>query len=370
MTQSSPLKILITGSYPPPYGGGSVYIQRLFSYMVRRGHTCHIFDACNGKEGTVPPGVFKIDTKIQMYFKILVSRKYDILHINESMWKHRAILVLLAKLKGMQSILTLHSLRETRQTMRAVDRFLMTYTLKNVDCIVSSGSREIERVRRWFPKRENTRVITPFITPDMNSHRERLPEIIASFLSCHETVVCANGSNLDFFNGEDIYGLDMAVELCRQLQETGDIGIIYCLTRITNPEYFEQIRERIAAYQLEQQFLIYTAPVEFWQVIAESAVFIRPTRTDSFGISVAEGILLQKPTIASDACDRPRGTILFRSGDQADLLEKTLTVLKRMNKENDSNGPGHVADGAPMIEDLYYELLRAPEYMARLCEGT
>lgn len=370
MTNQNPhLKILITGCYPPPYGGGAVYIQRLFSYLTGKGHLCHIFDACTPQDGDLPEGVFKIETKLQMYWRILTSRKYDILHINESMWKHRAILIFIAKIKRMQSVLTLHSFRDTPETTDRVNRFMMGYALKNVNCIVSSGNKEVMLLRQWFPDTKRTKVITPFIAPDTEVAGQPLPEAIASFLATRGTVISANGSNLGFFRGEDIYGLDLLVELCHRLQSWGDVSVVYCLTRVTDADYMQKIQDRIAAYNLSDRFLIYTGTVEFWRVIAESALFIRPTRDDSFGISVAEAILLQKPAIVSDVCERPRGSILFRTGDLEDLLEKTLRVLHAPPDQRDRASGFYLADGATATEALYYDILTHENDMRAPIEG-
>lgn len=351
------LKILITGCYPPPYGGGSVYIQRLFDYLSQKGHRCHVFDVCTSKKEDLPEGIHHFDTPQKMYLRIMMSKPYDILHINEGTWKHKAVLVFIARIKGIQTVLTLHSFRDTPETTSGIRKIMLAYTLKNVNCIVSSGSKEMKNVQQWFPNRQNIRVETPFIVPDMTSAEKILPEAIADFLRNHPITICANGSNLGFFKGEDVYGLDLMVELCHQLQATEDIGVIFCLTRVTDPGYLLQIQDKIAAYGLTDHFLIYTAPVEFWKIIERCHVFIRPTRTDSFGISVAEGIFLGTPTIASDVCDRPEGTILFRSGDMGDLLEKTLRVLNPTEQDKAVKTTGYLDDGAERIESVYYDLV-------------
>jgi glycosyltransferase involved in cell wall biosynthesis len=357
--QKKPLKILLTGSYAPPYGGASVYVKRLFDYLVREGHFCHVFDMFNDIRSPGPPGVFRVGTKRHMYFKIMCSPKYDIIHINESMWKHRAMLIILARMKGSQSVLMLHSFRDTVKTLGWLDLIMLKYVLKHVDYIISPGKNEMEAVYQWYPDRKDMEMITPFIPPEMLEADFKLPEALEAFFTKHQTIICANGSNLNFYKGADIYGLDLMVELCHLLESKHDVAVVYCLTGANDPEYLKNIHSRIDTYGLTERFYIYTEEVAFWKVIAKSKVFIRPTRTDSFGISVAEGILLGTPTVASDVCERPQGTILFKTGDLEDLYQKTVEALNSVPIPAKWASSVRKRNGAPMIENLYYKLTRS-----------
>lgn len=354
-----PLKILLTGSYAPPYGGASVYVKRLFDYLVREGHSCHVFDIFNDCSCPGPSGVFRVGTKSRMYLKILCAAKYDIIHINESMWKHRAVLIILAKLKGSQSVLTLHSFRDTVKTLGWLDLLMLKYVLKHVNAIISPGKNEMEAVYQWYPDRKAMVMITPFIPPEMTDVEPKLPETLEAFYSKYPTVISANGSNLNFYKGADIYGLDLMVELCHLLMARQDVAVVYCQTGANDPEYLANIRSRIDTYGMTERFFIFTEEVAFWRVIAKSKVFIRPTRTDSFGISVAEGILLGVPTVASDVCERPEGTVLFKTGDLEDLYHKTVEAMDSGPIPSDWADKVRNSNGAPKIEDLYVKLTRS-----------
>ena len=59
----------------------------------------------------------------------------------------------------------------------------------------------------------------------------------------------------------------------------------------------------------------------------KSDVFVRPTNTDGYGISIAEAIYFKVPAVASNVCSRPEGTILFRSRDSDDFVSKVNHVL-------------------------------------------
>jgi glycosyltransferase involved in cell wall biosynthesis len=62
-------------------------------------------------------------------------------------------------------------------------------------------------------------------------------------------------------------------------------------------------------------------------IMARSQVFLRPALEDGDSISVREALALGIPVVASSVGTRPTGTILFRNGDIADLLEKIESAL-------------------------------------------
>lgn len=363
MTERQPLRILLTGGFPPPYGGVTVYIKRLFDYLNMQGHDCHVYDQVfahlRDSEITVPDGVEFIRSKWNLLWRILADKSYDIIHINEFSWKHRCALVLLARLKNARSLITLHSLRDDFQAMSLTNRLAVNLTLKFVDYIISSGKNEVERLQRLYPL-QKVRVLTPYMPPRDTGYEEELPEKIEEFCEGHTYVACANGSNLFIYSEEDAYGLDMLVDGCYMLRKNWDLGIIYCLSGIENEEnikYLESYRARIQELGLNDHILIYMDTIEFWKVIRRCDIFVRPSRTDSFGISVAESIYLKKPAIASDVCWRPAGTTVFASGNTNAMVEAIAGALYAMGSDTWEFNPEPPEDGSVLLESLYYELV-------------
>lgn len=349
------LNILITGSYPPPYGGMSVYVQRLCQYLQKRGHLVHVFERIDAKPENQLAHVFSFRSKWRFYKAILFSKKYDIVHVNESVWRQRAIIMWLAKLSGARVVLTLHSFREKITSGQSVNFWIKT-VLKHCDYIISSGHAETAKVQRAVNRRESVETLSPFIAPNITGAKQSLPAEIERFIKQHDKIISANASNLDFFHDKDIYGIDLMLRLTERVNTTMRVGTVFCLSKMTNQAYYDQIKATIQDRGLQDQFLFYYGTVEMWRIIERSAIFIRPTRTDSYGISVAESIYCQTPAIASDVCQRAASTILFKSEDEDDLYQKTMALL---------NGDSHVdynqlepLDSAPKIESIYYCLNR------------
>jgi len=55
---------------------------------------------------------------------------------------------------------------------------------------------------------------------------------------------------------------------------------------------------------------------------------IRPNLSDGYGVSIQEALDLGVPAIASNVCERPKGTILFKNDDLADLTDKINYTLQ------------------------------------------
>ena len=51
---------------------------------------------------------------------------------------------------------------------------------------------------------------------------------------------------------------------------------------------------------------------------------LRPNLSDGYGVSLQEAMDLGVPGIASDVCERPKGTVVFRSNNIEDLSKKLI----------------------------------------------
>lgn len=65
----------------------------------------------------------------------------------------------------------------------------------------------------------------------------------------------------------------------------------------------------------------------FVPVIATADLFVWPTQTDGDANSIREALHLGVPVVATDAVERPVGTILFRTGDVGDFEVQVRSAL-------------------------------------------
>ena len=108
--------------------------------------------------------------------------------------------------------------------------------------------------------------------------------------------------------------------------------MIFCLPEIGDIEYFKIINKRKEEKKLENNFLFHTKPGQLYPIIQKSDIFVRPTNTDGYGVSLAEAIHFNIPAVASDVCPRAEGTILFKNRNFDDFTLKVKYVLQNYER--------------------------------------
>lgn len=324
--KDSNINIEIIGEYPPPRGGISVHIERLCSRLIEKGALVKVCDM-SGVSPEQKPGFVSVSKSRKKWLaRFLMSGGDGIVHFHELGWRFRAAVLAVSKLKGRRVVITAHSLRESYNEQGLLDRLLMRYVATNADYIIAVGEKELQGLLELGCPRERVSVIPAFIPPaDSNGE---LPEWLENYIASKDVIVSANGSSTELYNGADLYGCDMLIELCRRLRSHMDIGFVYCLSRnyITDAANYEALAERAA--ELGDSFRFVHEDVDFPQVLRRSQLFIRPTATDGDAISLREAISLRVPSLASDASVRPQGSIIFRSRELDDLEKKALFAIR------------------------------------------
>jgi glycosyltransferase involved in cell wall biosynthesis len=136
-----------------------------------------------------------------------------------------------------------------------------------------------------------------------------------------------------------------------------NIGFIYIIPEIGDYDYFEKMQNLVKKYNLEDNFHFYTKPVAYPAVINMCDLFIRPTNTDGDALSIIEALTLQKPTIASDVCRRPEGTILFKNRNVNDLYNKVIYIIEYYIECKKQIESIEFEDNAEKILEVYKKVL-------------
>ncbi|NPV90433.1 MAG: glycosyltransferase family 4 protein [Firmicutes bacterium] len=343
------MRIAILGPYPRDgLGGIAVYLDRLTDYLEKRGHEVFKIDTNKNKRKN------KLGHLLWIIENILFPR-VDVLHLNTLDWLEMAVFVWACRMRRIKTVATIHSFREEISELPPYKRACAGYFANSVDYIIAVGQKENEKLKESFKIKNKSEVIKPFIKPQIRD--TALPIQVEEFIKKYKTVISANGSNNNRYKGRDIYGLDMLIELGDLLRWRDDIGIIYCQSKTTDRENLAAAYQRVDELNLGDRIHIVTDKIEFWPVLMRSSLFIRPTRTDSYGISVAEAITLGVPAIASDVCRRPEGTVTFRCGDIEDLYSKVTGVLDNYDYYCSLVSRIELDECTPDIERVYKALL-------------
>lgn len=329
-------KILLVGVFPPPMGGIAVHLQRVRSRLMSQECSVWSWDptaprGC-GCRASVPFLVWWVG-QILYYLGLLrfcLQKRPQIMFYHtlplRSTPLELCVLIISSWLVGAKLRVVIHSGRFVDQIGHLHGR-LLGALLRFCSQIILMGPQLRAQLAAKIQLPVNTVVESPFLPPDF-SQKELLlaktPSDLRSFMASHYPLITVSVTRLDTWQGQDMYGVDLAQIAFESLRKDfPNAGLLIVLG--------SRNRQNLAIHA--NTYLLAEWPFEMWPLIGKSDLFVRPARTDSFGISVAEALCQGVSAIASDVCPRPEGTILFRSGDAQDLYVKMLVQLKRSSLE-------------------------------------
>lgn len=327
------MKIVMIGPYPPPIGGISIHMKRAAGHLRHKGLDCDIYDESNGSHQA--NGVYPI----RSYRKFILRfpfMKGDLFHFHSISKKFRIMLALF-KIFGKRIILTIHggSLMEQIEQSNRVVRFVLLRSLRCIDQILCVNEADTQKLLSMGFREDKVVTLPAYIHPIEDELDDRdIPSEVITFLEEAEFAITANGY-IRFYQGRDLYGVDMLIHLVRDLNALGfKVRLLFALLGASSQSpaeqwYYRELRQKVKDYGLEEQFLFFEVHhTELYPLLQKSGLFIRPTLTDGYGVSIAEALSCGIPSVASDVCSRPEGTIRFQAEDAEDLLIKVMDVME------------------------------------------
>lgn len=314
-------KVLIVGSYPPPLGGVSVHIYRLHKMFKNT----EIFDLSQ-KSNFKGQSILKLSER-------LLKNDFDAVHLHSYTLRFALLLLIMRILKGFKIIVTIHNARLFEKTTR-IKKYILRKSFNKIDALVLVGPHILESYKQQNIKLPETVIIEPAFLPPPLSEEDKIlqtyPDELFTFIENHKPLITANAFQVVFYEDSDLYGLDMCIELTAKLKDDfPNVGFIFALANEhEKTEYLEEIRQRIKALGIENNFYFLTGQKELWPLFRKVNLMIRPTMTDGDALSIREAMYFGCPAVASDVCVRPEGTIVFKSRDIDDYTSKVKAVLE------------------------------------------
>lgn len=354
------MKIALIGSYPPPYGGISIHIQRMKEHLQKKGVDVIVYDGsgiAKDEENVVCIPNFK-----KWLLKYFFFAKEDVIHCHSPNWKMRVIIGFMSFL-GKKTVITIHgeSLSDSLKKGSWFRKKLIKFAVRHMSFVIADNKKIKDLLFSLEVKSEKVSVITPFIPPDAKDEDyEKVPKYVWSFMRSHKPIISANAFQINFYNGTDLYGLDMIVDLVCQLKKYyQNIGIAICLPNIGDEKYFEKLKQQMKEKRVENNVLFITEPLpEVYPIWKESDLFVRPTCTDGDALSIREALYFKIPVITSDAVPRPEGVILFKNRDIQDFITMTKNVLDNYKLYKSKANNLESAGGFDRILEVYNELAK------------
>jgi len=284
--------------------------------------------------------------------------KQTLIHYHGYDKKMLALLSIIALIRNHHLVFTLHSFRISENNFHYADKIAFCFAKISGTRFISVGPEIMQKLINLNVRKKLISVIPGFIPPTViEEDIAEVPSSVWAFIDKHKPVITANAFKISFYNGQDLYGIDMCIELCARLKSVyQQIGFVFCLPDIGDHEYFDKMNRQIENEGLEENFLFQTKACQMYPIITKSDLFVRPTNTDGYGISIAEAIHFNIPAVASNVCQRPEGTILFKNQNIDDFVAKVKDVLANYEQHKRRVTNVAVEDNAEKILSLYKEI--------------
>ncbi|TDQ60441.1 glycosyltransferase involved in cell wall biosynthesis [Maritalea mobilis] len=325
-------KVTIVGTIPPPIGGVSVFISRLLpklqeKYDVVLWDTKKKSKAKEGRHSILTPFNSKLLTLAWVIWMVLrVRPRY--LHFHFSNVISLVFLALILKPTGSRFAVTLH---HGRLEHGVVQRFL----------VKSLRTRIASRIDRFHALNEDQRLyfqdslgIPPHRISVFNTH---LMPVTISFLSKAE---CENVRYV-LTSGVGVRENRFDQLIRYWVGKKPDLDLYISCYGNKDQEYISELKS--AASQSKRiSFLPEMSELEFNRYLSNSALYVRPAEVDSFGIVAADAICFGVPVLASDACKRADGCVVYKNKDysqMATLLDRMLKVVHTTKFSPSDNWP-------------------------------
>ena len=225
---------------------------------------------------------------------------------------------------------------------------LIRLALKLADRVIAVNSDILEKLGLI-----NSVIQPAFIPPELDTEPE-LPAQISRWLENQRgqsrKIIAANAFRIELYEGQDLYGIDISLEMMRQLvhDQGQQISLIFIISSVDRAgrkldEYLQLIKE----WELEDHILLACISLSFVKLINHADIVLRPTCTDGDALTIREALYFNKPVVASDMVTRPEGTVLFRNRDAKNLSEKVSHVLM------DNEIPAAIIRERDYYRDLY-----------------
>ncbi len=360
------MKILIIGGFPPPFGGITVHIQRLFYLLKSNDVDCTVINQHGEKSSNNIDDRNIINLSGNKFIKlikikqILSKDEFDIIHFHTSQFSNFILggFFLLNMLKNRKKIITIHSGSFVKKYFQKsfIFKLQIRMILNKFDHFIAVSPEQQSFYLNELKKNKNFVSLIPTFLYPQNNYEIQLENWMIKSINELKTnvdfVIIVSGYIYKY------YGFEYVINSVNDIMKIKNvkIGIVFVFYASYEENYKKIIMKMINDCDNTIVFNNLD-PSCFLEVLKQCDILIRPTLVDSFGVTVAEAIYLNVPVIASDICERQDGTILFKTGSEQDLTDKLEYVIENYEQVKRKVIKKKPFCNANKIKDVYSNLL-------------
>ncbi len=340
----------LVGPYPPPSGGVSMHIERLYSALTVQGVSVTVLD--HFSRGAQAAHVVGLRKNPVRYTREIRRRTSDLTH-----YHHSRLDTLVAAASGLSvrsghRVVTLHSHRIEQELGSSAPgvRAATTWALRRFDTVIAVSDAIAAIVSPVLRDGQRLEVVPAYLPAARPSTVDPEPAVLPTLV--------VSAYQLGHDAESDIYGLTLACETFRYLASQGtdwslEIFLAQAPRSRAQATYLKRLRQLLATSAAPERGTIHIgAPLV--PALRRNTVYLRPTLTDGDAVSVREALDLSVPVLASDVADRPPGVsvVTSRSPDAWAAEVRRVASLTR----NDSPSSRVLSDPVSRLLDVLLPL--------------
>lgn len=354
------MNLIIIGALPPPRGGVTTHIERLIPYLEEEGIKYVVWDY--SKQHKANESVVLLHRQpLKLLASFLKLKGVNVSHcLISSVSFSRLIFCFLLKLIGIRLTITFVGSPKEMIADSSLKLFYIL-SLARISSHIIAVNRDFHKIFLDHGISKNKVSIIPAFIPSRDNDfiKRPVPQDMIDFCKGGKPIILSYGYGPLFHANEDLYGLDLVVQLAKKLKvDFPQSRFVVVIPEITNEKYFELLRADIRESGLDGSvcFVIgdHFAFVPFLQY---ADLFVRATNTDGDALTLREALNQGVPCIASDVCYRPEKTILFRNRDIADLYRVARDTLHN-NKSIQDSSKAQKVNNAKLFINVFKQIAR------------
>ena len=335
-------RVNIIGPFPPPFGGISVHMQRIYSYLKNETVTFYNTSNLNFVEA-------KQFSKIKLF--LLFFKFRQLIHYHSTSINIRLVLGFYALLNN-KIYLHAHGASLTDQLKSKSWRSrLLKLVLPKVN-IISSNSEIYDFIKSNYSPL-TLHLFDAFIPPLYDD--TLFNSVIKTIELPKSKYLISMTGWFSIYKDQDLYGYDIMLQTLQKLRAKNiDVSFVASVNGIANDELYNSFIAERDKLNLSNNFhLIMDDLPELYPVILASDIFVRPTNTDGNAVSIKEALWFQVPVIASDIVPRPAKVITFKNRMVDDLTNKIEKQLLSTSKKDQKRTVQNQRFEHPIIKEIY-----------------
>jgi len=304
--------VALIGVFPPPMGGQAIYNIQLASEIRRSGWSIVEIDL--SPAGSSISSSKHAPTR-KALIRTLMKDRFKLYHLSTSDTRTFGFELIVAAFSILRRVPFVYNLLAGRFGERTASypllkRLLLCVALRRAGCILVSNSNQVTQIKS-LELLSNAPVRVVGCRLPVGSSPEKDPEL-AAFLSNGKPSIISVGAV------RKTYSLPLLVQACVIMRQQGFLPNLLLITGgDSDPETAALLQEKIrhSADSVDIRMVSDIPHSRTLGAMQTADLLARPTLADGDSVSVHEAMQLGTTVVASDACPRPEGVVLHRSGD-------------------------------------------------------